>query len=106
MLIDTLDAVKKLRAVNMPEMQAEAIASIISSIDDTVATKADIKTLETSLETKIDRLESKLEAKINKLEAKLETKIDVLEAKIDIQTSWLTRSAFVIIGLLVKIAFF
>lgn len=77
MLIDTLDAVKKLRAVNMPEEQAEAITSIIANIDDTVATKADIKMLETKLETKID-----------------------------IQTSWLIRSAFVIIGLLIKIAFF
>ncbi len=73
MLIDTLDAVKKLRAANMPEEQAEAITSIIANIDDTVATKADIKMLET---------------------------------KIDIQTSWLIRSALVIIGLLIKIAFF
>lgn len=73
MLIDTLDAVKKLRAANMPEEQAEAITSIIANIDDTVATKADIKMLET---------------------------------KIDIQTSWLVRSVFVIIGLLIKIAFF
>lgn len=77
MLIDTLDAVKKLRAANMSEEQAEAITSIIANIDDTVATKADIKMLETKLETKID-----------------------------IQTSWLIRSVFVIIGLLIKIAFF
>jgi hypothetical protein len=84
MLIDTLDAVKKLRAANIPEEQAEAITSIIANIDDTVATKADIKMLET----------------------KIDTDIKMLETKIDIQTSWLIRSAFVIIGLLIKIAFF
>ena len=73
MLIDTHDAVKRLRAADMFEKQAEAITDIIANIDDTVATKADIKMLET---------------------------------KIDIQTSWLVRSAFVIIGLLIKISFF
>ncbi len=77
MLIDTLDAAKKLRAADMPDEQAEAIISIIANIDYTVATKADIKMIE-----------------------------DKLETKIDIQTSWLVRSAFVIIGLLIKIAFF
>ncbi len=83
-IIDTHQAVKKFIASGFKENQAEAITSVISNIDETVATKADIV-----------RLECKLESDINRLEDKITN-----------NTNWLKTMGVLAIGLLIKIAFF
>lgn len=52
-LIDTHKAVKQFMTSGIPERQAEAITEVISSIDQHVATKADIARLEDKLDTHI-----------------------------------------------------
>lgn len=49
-LIDTHQAVKKFIASGFKEEQAEAITSIISNLDEKIATKADIVRLEDKIE--------------------------------------------------------
>lgn len=49
-LIDTHQAVKKFIASGFKEEQAEAITSIISNLDEKIATKADIVRLENKIE--------------------------------------------------------
>lgn len=50
-LIDTHQAVKKFIASGFKEEQAEAITSIISNLDEKIATKGDIARLEDKIET-------------------------------------------------------
>ena len=50
-LIDTHQAVKKFIASGFKEEQAEAITSIISNLDEKIATKGDITRLEDKIET-------------------------------------------------------
>ena len=49
-LIDTHQAVKKFIASGFKEEQAEAITSMISNLDEKIATKADIVRLEDKIE--------------------------------------------------------
>ena len=83
-LIDTHKAVKQFTTAGIPEKQAEAITEVISNIDQNVATKGDI-----------DRLENKIEAYIARLE-------DIIE----VEAKWIKTVSVIIIGLLIKIAFF
>ena len=52
-LIDTHQAVKKFIASGFKEEQAEAITSIISNLDEKIATKADIVRLENKIEIEV-----------------------------------------------------
>lgn len=79
-LIDTHQAVKKFTSVGLKENQAEAITSVISSMDTQLATKGDISILKADIEK--------------------------LEAKIEINMNWIKAIGLVAIGLLIKIAFF
>ena len=83
-LIDTHKAVKQFTTAGIPEKQAEAITEVISNIDQNVATKGDI-----------DRLENKIETYIARLE-------DIIE----VEAKWIKTVSVIIIGLLIKIAFF
>ena len=63
MSVDTLAIARNLRAADLPQPQAEAIAAAIgSSILETAATKADLLQLRTELkadiETKVEQLKS------------------------------------------------
>ncbi|MCL4322768.1 MAG: CCDC90 family protein [Deltaproteobacteria bacterium] len=64
-IFDTLAYAEKLTSAGMPEKQAKAIAEaqadiLSKSILDNVATKADIKELETKMEIKMKDLEIRL----------------------------------------------
>ena len=99
MTIDTLEYVKKLEAAGVDRKAAEARAEALrASIEDELATKADILRLETS----IHRLEARLEGKISEFKTELESKISALEGKFaDFKAEmmkYLVAQTFVIIG--------
>lgn len=57
MSVDTLAIARNLRAADLPQPQAEAIAAAIgSSILETAATKADLRELRLELEAKIEQM--------------------------------------------------
>jgi chromosome segregation ATPase len=89
MTIDTLEYVKKLEAAGVDRKAAEAHAEALrASIEDELATKADILRLENTtkgeihrLETSVHRLEAKLEGKISEFKTELEGKLSGLEGR-------------------------
>jgi hypothetical protein len=59
--VDTLAIARTLRAVELPQPQAEAIAAAIgSSILESAATKADLREVKLELESKIESVQAKL----------------------------------------------
>ena len=59
MSVDTLSIARELKATKMAPVQAEAIASAIAySINETSATKADLRELKFELDAKIESLKS------------------------------------------------
>ncbi len=76
---DTLKFVRRLRAAGVPEQQAEAEADAIKDVfsetlDNQLATKADI----IKLDTKIDRIHTELDTKIDRLDSRLTGRINLL----------------------------
>ena len=70
--LDTLKAAKKLRDAGFGEAQAEALVTVVSSaLDDTVATKADIK----EVRVDINALKAKFEADLKSLEQRMTIKL-------------------------------
>lgn len=58
---DTLEFAKKLKAANFTQDQAEALAEAVAGIvEERLATKQDLKELETRLEARIKELELRL----------------------------------------------
>lgn len=106
MTIDTLEYVKKLEAAGIDRRAAEAHAEALrASIEDELATKADILRLETG----IHRLEittkgeiHRLEVKISEFKIELESRIGTLESKFaDFRAEmvkYLIAQTFVMIG--------
>jgi hypothetical protein len=78
-MFDTLRYAKKLQKAGFTEVQAEAQVEIIKEqvdaisglIDDSLATKKDIKELDVKIETKIKELDLKIEAIKNEIIIKL-----------------------------------
>jgi hypothetical protein len=67
-IFDTLKYANKLKAVGVPEKQAEVQVEMLAEImDDKLATKADIKHLEERLENRIDSLELRIILKLGSL---------------------------------------
>jgi uncharacterized membrane protein YqjE len=61
MSIDTLAIARSLRAAEMPQPHAEAIAAAIgTSILEVAATRSDLAQVESRLETKIEQLKSQI----------------------------------------------
>jgi hypothetical protein len=61
MSVDTLAIARSLRAAELPQPQAEAIAAAIgSSILESAATKADLREVKLELEARIEAVQSKL----------------------------------------------
>jgi hypothetical protein len=83
MTIDTLEYVKKLEAAGVDRMQAEAHAEALrASIEDELATKADIQRLEAGTKADIQRLEASTKADIQRLEASTKADTQRLEGRI------------------------
>jgi len=97
MTIDTLEYVKKLEAAGVDRMQAEAHAEALrASIEDELATKADIQRLEASTKADIQRLEATTRTDILRLEARIDTRISELRAEI---MKYMVAQTFVIAGI-------
>lgn len=87
-IFDTLKFVEKLTSVGIPEIHAkaqlEALSEVMNTNIQSFITEHELKEMEATLESKID----KLDAKIDKLESRLTAKIDRLDAKTDgVETS-------------------
>ena len=92
--IDTAETIKKLTAADMPEAQARVIVDTLKHPDSEVATKTDIKALETGigelrqeLKTDTKGLRQELKTDIRELRQELKTDIKGLrqELKADIK---------------------
>lgn len=80
MVIDTHKAVEKLISTGNNKENAEVIVDIINSIDDKVATKADVKEVQFALRQ------------------------DIVEIKTELK--WMRILMLSVLGLLIKVAFF
>lgn len=82
--LDTLALVKKLKAANFTEEQAEALAeSVAGIIEGELAQKRDLKELEAGLKRDLKELETTLKRDLKELEAKLERDHKELEVKVE-----------------------
>jgi hypothetical protein len=69
---DTLKFVEKLEAAGVPHAQAKATAEAFAeATSQELATKADLATVKTDLESKIEKAELRLEAKIEATKAEI-----------------------------------
>jgi hypothetical protein len=81
---DTLKFVERLEAGGFTHTQAKAAAEAFAeATGQELATKRDLKEVESRLEAKIDKVEASLQARIKEVEAKIETsaanlKVDIL----------------------------
>ncbi len=80
MYIDTLEASKHLQDVGFNDSQAEAILRVFNTVQDEIATKADINRLEAATKADIKQLEAATKADIKQLEATTKAEIKQLEA--------------------------
>ena len=79
---DTLKIAQDLKGAGFTEQQAEALTDAIkAAFTDTVATKADIQTLETTLKADIQTLETTLKADIQTVDARMDAMESRLEAR-------------------------
>ena len=70
MALDTHKAVKMLQQAGFEEGQAEAVVTTVSdALNETVATKADLLTLETSLRSELQEVRSELQEVRSELRA-------------------------------------
>ena len=77
--IDILEYAKKLKAVGFTEEQAEVQAETLAGIiDENLATKRDMKGLETSLKRDMKELETSLKRDMKELETSLKRDIEEL----------------------------
>ena len=80
---NTLKYVKALESAGISREQAEVHVQLVTEImEGDLATKQDIKNLETKLDTSVERLEHSIE----RLDHKINTSVDRLENKIEVFT--------------------
>ena len=79
---DTLKIAQDLKGAGFTEQQAEALTDAIKdAFTDTVATKADIQTLETTLKADIQTVDARMDAMEFRLEAHMDATESLLEAR-------------------------
>ena len=80
---DTLSAVEALEAAGIAPDHARAIVGQVNrAVDENVATKADVKQLETALNARIDVLDTKIDTGLERLDAKIEAQVSALGKEI------------------------
>ena len=83
---DTHTFVKRLTQAGMPEAQAEVLAdSQTQLIDEKLATKHDLKELETRMTHQVKELETRLTHQMKELETQLTHQMKELEARLTLQ---------------------
>ncbi len=92
---DTLSAVEALEDAGIAPDHARAIVGQVNrAVDENVATKADLKQLETTLKADTRQLRTELNARIDVLDTKIDTGLERLDAKIEAQVSALGKEIF------------
>ncbi|MDR2639309.1 MAG: CCDC90 family protein, partial [Helicobacteraceae bacterium] len=85
MKFDTLSAAKELQGFGFEQRQAEGVVELMRKTTEAgsegLATKGDLKEVETALRSDLKDVESSLNAKIDKVEIALIGKIDTLRAE-------------------------
>ena len=83
-VFDTLKASDNLKAAGIEAKQAEAIVhTMAGAFEDTVATKADLDKLESSVKADMANLKAELKAEI--AEVRTELKQDIAEVKVELK---------------------
>jgi predicted phage-related endonuclease len=105
---DTLEFAKKLQAANFTAEQAEALAtSIAGLVEERLATKQDLKELETRLEARIKELETGLRHDMKELETSLRHDLKELELRLrhdlTLRLGAMLAAAVAIVAALVKL---
>ncbi len=76
---DTLKIAQDLKGAGFTEQQAEALTDAIkAAFTDTVATKADLQTLETTLKADIQTVDARMDAMESRLEAPMAERFESL----------------------------
>jgi outer membrane murein-binding lipoprotein Lpp len=117
--IDTLSIAKDLRAVALPQDQAEAIAAAIGrAMAEGAATRADLDHLGTRLDARIDQLESRVDARFDEMDARVDARFSQaasdlrlveermtarLEAAKNQLLTWLVGAIFTATGVLIAV---
>ena len=78
-MIDTAAAIDGLTAEGIPANQARAIVRTVAQRDEEIATKSDIRALESSFDAKMSALESRLNMKIYLMAASVVAALKALE---------------------------
>lgn len=83
-MLDTLKYAKRLQEAGFTAQQAEAQASALwEAIEDTVATKQDLRGLETRLNGRIDHLEARLDARFKEVDGRIDRLGEDLNGRVD-----------------------
>jgi len=97
---DTLEFVKRLRAANFSEAQAEAMAEAIAAVvTEQLATKADIAELQRELEAKIESVRRDLGAEIESVRREIKES----EYRLTIRLGGMLAAAIAVVAALVKL---
>jgi len=89
---DTLEFVKRLRAANFTEAQAEAMAEAIAAVvTEQLATKADLQELRRELGSDINELRRYMDAGLETVRRDLETQIEGVRRDLETQNAALRR---------------
>ena len=101
---DSLAYVKKLKAVGIPEEQAEVHAETFTQIiEEKLATKVDLKKLEVSLKRDMKELETTLKRDMKELEILLKREMKDLELRLTIRLGAMMTAGIIIVATLVKL---
>ena len=105
---DTLEFAKKLKAANFTEDQAEALAEAVAGIvEDRLATKQDLKELESRLEVWLKELETGLRRDLKELETGLRRDMQEMELRLrhdlTLRLGYMLAAAVAIVAVLVKL---
>jgi hypothetical protein len=73
-------------SINVPAEKARAVAeSLDLDMNTTLATKTDLKALQTQLESKLDTLQMQLESRLDALHMQFELKLELLSSSMTIR---------------------
>ncbi|MBI4829834.1 MAG: hypothetical protein HY804_13720 [Nitrospinae bacterium] len=82
-MLDTLEYANELKAAGVPEKQAEVQAKALARVaEDNLATKRDLKEVDTSIRGELVKVESSLRGEIAKVESSLRGEIAKVESSL------------------------
>lgn len=82
--LDTLEYARKLREAGLTEKLAEGHAqALAAAMTDSLATKADLKDVETGMGARFDAMDAKFEGRLDAMDAKFEGRFDAMDAKFE-----------------------